>query len=328
MRILVLGGTAWLGRTAAVAAVRAGHEVVCLSRGRSGPPAPGTLWVSGDRDSASGYASVPDGRFDTVIDVARDPQHVRTAIEALGARVGHWIFVSSINAYADDVTTGQDEGSPTHAPLAEGTPWTPEAYGPGKVACEQALTGAFGAAGVSVVRPGLIGGPGDPTGRTTYWPHRFARPAAADGTVLVPDVAEQPMQVLDVRDLARWLVVLAQQQRALLADAVGADSSVGEQFDVAAAVAGHTGPRAHRRGQWLLDHGVQHWMGPRSMPLWLPMPEAAAMVTHRGETALTAGLRRRPVAETLADTLAADGWKPGSSGLTIQEERALLTEPA
>jgi len=196
MKLLVLGGTIFLSRAVAEEAVRRGHDVVCACRGTSGTVPDGARHVVLDRD-ADDPAVVLDGDFDAVVDVARHPSRVRSAVAALPD--AHWVFVSTINVYPDNGTPGGHPGNLTlHDPIAtdEDPASGPDVYGAMKVACEQIVTGGAGSS--MVIRPGLIVGPGDLSGRYTYWPARLAD----GGEVLAPGAPEDPAQIIDVRDLA------------------------------------------------------------------------------------------------------------------------------
>src|SRR4051794_28699605 len=197
MRMLVLGGTQFLGRHATEIALERGHDVTLFNRGQTRPELfPDVEKVRGDRDGDLGALA---GRsFDAVVDTSGYvPRVVAATIDALGD-VGHYTFVSTISVYAD-VSTPPTESSPL-AQLEEPTEEWREAYGELKVLCEEAvrerLPNAF------VPRPGLIVGPWDPTGRFTYWPARLAD----GGRVLAPAPADADAQVIDVRDLAAWIV--------------------------------------------------------------------------------------------------------------------------
>src|SRR4051795_5665253 len=203
MRLLVLGGTVFLSRAVAAEAVSRGHEVTCAARGTSGSVPDGAMLVEVDRTQP-----LPDlGEFDAVVDVARQPSWVRAAVAAYPG--AHWVFVSTVNVYADDATPG---GTPASLPLVEAMEEDgdleedPQAYGRMKVACERIVLD--GAASAMVIRPGLIVGPGDPSGRFTYWPKRLA----AGGEVLAPGDPDDLMQVADVRDLAAWAVTACEQR--------------------------------------------------------------------------------------------------------------------
>ena len=149
---------------------------------------------------------------------------MRTATEAL-AGAGFFVFVSSANVYADHRTIGQDESAPLLAPLDGDVMESMESYGAAKVACEQQVERAFGPDRCLIARVGLIGGPGDLFDRTGYWPLRFARPAANDGSVLVPDSPDLPTQVIDVRDLAGWLLSAGERRSAGTFNVGGGDDS-------------------------------------------------------------------------------------------------------
>ncbi len=224
MRLLVLGGTAFLGREVARAGLLAGHDVTCVARGSSGAVADGAALVRHDR-SAEGLGGVEDESWDAVVDVAREPAQVRRAVAALAGRVAHWSQVSTGNVYADHSVVGADESTALLAPLEEGGDG-PDEYGAKKVACEQHVLDGVGTEHVLVARAGLLGGPGDTTGRTGWYPWRFAHPAA-DAEVLVPDALDDPAQVLDARDLAAWLVRCAEERVAGVVDAVGPTTTFG-----------------------------------------------------------------------------------------------------
>ena len=198
-------------------------------------------------------------------------------------------------------------------------------YGEAKVACERAALAGFGAERTLIARAGLLGGPGDRTGRTTYWPARFAHPADPQARVLVPDDGARPTQVLDVRDLATWLVEAVRDRRAGVVNATGDTVAFDDHLAAARAVAGHEGPLVRIPPGWLAAHGVQEWMGPRSLPLWLPAPGWEGFADRDNAGARALGLVSRPLAETLRDGLAAlDLSRPAAAGLTPDEERELL----
>src|SRR3954465_7443071 len=202
MRILVLGGTQFLGRHTVDAALARGHDVTMFNRGQTRPELfPDVEKLRGDRDGD--LDSVRGREFDAVVDTSGYvPRIVRETIDALGD-VGHYTFVSSISVYAD-VSTPPTESSPL-AELKEPTEEWREAYGELKVLCENVGRDRFPAA--FVPRPGLIVGPWDPTGRFTYWPTRLA----AGGRVLAPEPRDAPGQVIHARDLAAWIAAAAER---------------------------------------------------------------------------------------------------------------------
>lgn len=301
--VLVLGGTAWLGGEVARAAAADGARVTCLARGESGSAPDGVRWVAADRREAGAYEQVRGERWDEVLDVSWQPGLVRSALTALADRAAHWTYVSSISVYARDDEPGADESAATHEPLA-GDEASPETYGPAKAACELACTDAVGDR-LLVARVGLIGGPGDRSDRFGYWPARFALASErGDGPVLVPDVAAQSSQTVDVRDLASWLVDSGRRRTVGTLNVVGERTPLGEVLALAKDAAGYRGEVVTAGQDWLREQGVDYWMGPDSLPLWLYGAEYAGFSARSDAAAVAAGLVRRPPAETVADTLA------------------------
>lgn len=326
MKLLVLGGTAWLGSHLVRTAVEAGHEVTALARGEAGNVPEGAHFVRADRDHDDALGGV-SGDWDAVIDVSRQPGHVRRAVSALGARTAHWVFVSSASVYADTVTIGADESAEVLPPLNGDVMESMESYGSAKVACESYVRDQVTSERTLIARPSLIGGPGDWSGRTGYWPSRFARPSNPEGQVLIPDAPDVPVQVLDVRDLASWLVRAAERRISGVATVGGPTHTLAEHLETVRDVTGFAGSWEVAGEDWLAEHGVQPWMGERSLPLWLPS-DAIALNAHDLSAAASLGLQTRPLAETLADTLEWELAEPGErkSGLTDGDERELIAE--
>jgi 2'-hydroxyisoflavone reductase len=328
MQTLVLGGTAWLGGHIASAALERGHRVTCLARGSSGAVPEGVELVRADRSRPDAYAALGHQQWDVVVDVARQPGQVRSAVRALANRGAVYVFVSSSNVYADHRTPGADEDAPLLPPLTGEVMESMDTYGEAKVACEQHVHQVFEPDRALIARAGLIGGPGDIFDRTGYWPLRFARPSAPGGAVLVPDAPELATQVVDVRDLAAWLIDAGSRHLAGVYNATGETTSLFDHLETARRVAGHTGPVVWADQQWLLDQGVQPWMGERSLPLWLVDPDWLGFNARDSSKARRVGLSTRPLEQTLADTLS---WeltratdRARRAGLTGDEERALL----
>ncbi|RKT51585.1 NAD-dependent epimerase/dehydratase family protein [Saccharothrix australiensis] len=320
MRMLVLGGTVFLGKAVAAEAVRRGHEVLCAARGESGRVPDGAAHVAVDRDR--GLGALADESFDAVVDLATmSVTWVREAVRTL--RAGHWTFVSTCSVYADHSTPGARQTLP---PLEDepGAPNTPERYGSVKVASENAVHEVRGD-DAFIVRAGLITGPGDKSDRFGYWANRLSR----GGRVAVPDTPDQPAQHVDVRDLAAWIVDSAENRNTGTFDAIGPANPLSLVLgEIAGAVAPQGTELVRIPEPVLHEHGVAPWSGPRSLPLWLPDSHRCLMFRDAGP-ALSAGLRPRPTAETALDSLEYERAlgldRPRRAGLPAADEAALLT---
>jgi nucleoside-diphosphate-sugar epimerase len=326
MNLLILGGTAWLGRTIAETAVGRGDDVTCLARGESGPVAAGATLVAADRTDAAAYSALPDREWDAVVEVSWQPGQVGSALAALGDRARHWTYVSSASVYAQHDEAGADE-SASLLPATELTLVDRDLYGEAKVTCENLARETVGDR-LLVARAGLIGGPGDHTDRTGYWPARAARDPAAP--MLVPENAELSTQVVDVRDLSTWLLDGIAAATTGTYNAVGPVVALGDWIAWSRQAAGHTGPTVPASDRWLLGHEVAEFMGPESLPLWLGDPDWSAFMSRSGAAAAAAGLRHRPRAELIDDVLA---WERSQgvgrerrAGLSPRRERELLGE--
>lgn len=316
--MLILGGTQFLGRAIATHACAAGYDVTCAARGLAGPIAPGARFISVDRDAPGGLDALARQEFDAVVDVSRHPGQVRRAIAALKRLTGHWTFVSTVSVYADNRTSGQRaDQTPLLAPTAPEIEFSSEdLYGAAKVACEQAVgEDAF------ICRAGLIVGPEDPTGRFSYWPARLAR----GGEVLAPGSHGDPTQFIDVRDLAQWIVHAARNRLTGIYDGTGPTRTRGKLLAEIAAALDTSCSFTWINREFLEEHGVRPWAGPRSLPLWLPLPDYAGLTTRDTAPARNAGLSLRPLSETARDTL---DWLRTASGtvdgLTPDEESQVL----
>ena len=307
MRILVLGGTKFLGRAFVEAALARGHELTLFNRGETNPDIfPEVEKLRGDR--ASDLAVLEGRSWDAVVDPSGYvPAVVRTSAELL-RDTSLYVFVSSVSVYADFSTGPNEECACAELGEAPADELTEDYsnYGPLKALCERAVAEVFRDRCL-IVRPGLIVGPHDPTGRFTYWAHRLAR----GGEILAPGPPEQRAQFIDVRDLAEWLVLCVERR------VTGVYNATNEGVTWRELLAG--ADVTWVSAEHLSERGVGEWM---ELPLWIGDPAWAGMHRTAVSRAVNAGLRFRPVAETLdgaAEAPAVDGV-----GLTPDREAELL----
>jgi len=325
MKVLVLGGGVFLGRHAVATLLERGHAVTTFTRGRHPlAAAPNLTQVVGDRDG--GLDALQADRWDAVIDTCGYvPRIVAASVERLRS-AGHYAFVSSVSVY-DESAREPREGDPT-APLPGEIDPADETvdgktYGPLKAACENVVSAAFGDRAL-VVRPGLIVGPNDPSDRFTYWPERLAR----GGDVLAPGPPARFVQVIDVRDLATFMVRALEDGRGGVVNATGAQrtTTMGDVVEASRAAAG-----TESKIEWVDDAllesaGVEPWMG---LPLWIPDSLGLPGLSNTNvDRALSWGLHFRALRDTVADTLA---WvqtlpadRPRKAGLDAAREAELL----
>jgi 2'-hydroxyisoflavone reductase len=319
MRLLVLGGTKFLGIGVVDAALAAGHEVTIANRGQTGSelfPGVERIRIDLHRDLAPLAGREWDGAVD--LDPTQLTRQTRRRAEALRDVVGHYVFVSSISAYSD-LSAPPGEDSPIFEPLdPEPEEFAEEFYGALKAGSELAVLDLFGARG-AVVRAGLLVGPHDPTDRFTYWPRRLAE----GGDVLAPGDPAAPVQFVDARDLGAWLVHLAERKIGGVFNGTGRSLRLGETLEAIATAVGGGAHLVWVDEARILAAGVQPWM---ELPLWIPRGEGFdGMQRADVSRALAAGLTFRPLAETARDTLA---WslEAGEQRPTLsrEKERELL----
>lgn len=327
MKVLILGGTVFLSRAVAVHARDRGHEVTCAARGLSGAPPDGVRFVRIDRALPDGLAPLTGLQFDAVIDVARQSvTQVRAAVRALGQRAAHWTYVSSRSVYAEKATPGQTATAALVDAAGDAADEDdPANYGELKVAAERCVLDAL-ADRAFIPRPGLIVGDGDVSDRYGYWPARMSR----GGEVLCPGDPDTPVQWIDVADLAAWIVLAAEQRLVGVYDATCAPAPMGELLARSASASPISPALTWAANQFLVDRGVNEWMGPRSLPLWLPDPEYAGYGCWDVSASLADGLTIRPIERTAVDALA---WerrlgldRQRKAGITAEEETSLLSQ--
>jgi 2'-hydroxyisoflavone reductase len=293
MKLLVLGGTKFLGRHAVAHALEHGHEVTTFTRGQTNPELfPEAEHLYGDRDG--GLDALRGLEWDGVIDTSGYvPRVVRQSAELLRDAVQRYVFVSSISVYAEPEDEPDSEDIQQH-------------YGALKRACERVVEEVYGDRSARV-RAGLIVGPYDPTDRFTYWPRRLA----AGGDVLAPGDPGQPVQIVDARDLAAWLVQLAANGPGGTFDATGPQLTLGELLE---------GLRGDARFVWVdsqtvLEAGVEPWT---ELPLWLPDRDSWFLMQRE----VPAWATTRPLEDTARDTYEWDREQPGDRPTLTREKEA------
>jgi 2'-hydroxyisoflavone reductase len=331
MKLLIIGGTVFLGRHLVEAALARGHEVTLFNRGQHNPDLyPEVEKLRGDRDPRAGDGSgleILRGRgWDAAIDTCGYvPRVVQSSAELLSGAVDHYTFISSISVYAGFRELGIDEGAPVGTvddPMVEEV--SGETYGPLKALCEQAAEAAMPGR-VLVIRPGLIVGPHDPTDRFTYWPRRVAR----GGEVLAPGRPGRHVQIIDVRDLAEWTLDMVSAKRTGVYNATGPTEplTMGGLLDVCRSVGASDARITWVDEVFLAERGVGPWI---ELPLWIPEsdPDAAGFSDVSVRKALDAGLAFRELATTVRDTLAWEAVRPVGhewrAGLKPEREAELL----
>ncbi|MFF0586849.1 SDR family oxidoreductase [Streptomyces sp. NPDC003781] len=297
MRLLVLGGTEFVGRAVVEAALGRGWEVTVLHRGRHAPP-PGARALHGDRTAPDGLGALAEGTWDAVVDTwSAAPRAVRDAARLLRDRAGRYVYVSSCSVYAWAPPAGYTED----APLVEGA--SADAgqsdYARDKRGAELAVLDAFGADRSVLARAGLILGPHENVGRLPWWLDRMAR----GGPVLAPGPRDLPLQYVDVRDLADWVLGAVERELAGPYNLVSrpGHTTMGDLLDACVRVTGGTARLRWTAPEAVLAAGVEPW---GQLPVWTP-PGSELHDALQGadvSRALATGLVCRPVGDTVADT--------------------------
>ena len=326
MKLLVLGGTLFLGRHVVETALERGHEVTLFNRGHTNPGLfPQAEHLRGDRDGD--LSALAGHEWDAVVDPSGYlPRVVRASGELLRGAAAHYTFVSSVSVYRDFARAGIAEDYPV-AELPEQSEDVERFYGALKALCEHVVRENF-AERALVVRAGVIVGPHDWSNRFGWWVRRVA----AGGRVLVPAAPEWPVQIVHARDLADWIVGMAERREGGTFNAVSEPRPMMSMLVEMRTVAGSDAEFVAVDERFLLDAGIEPWDG---LPLWLAAssnPDFAGMMTVDTSRAAAAGLRERPLADTIRQVLASEA-EPGSkdygargaaSGLDAGRERELL----
>jgi 2'-hydroxyisoflavone reductase len=326
MNILIIGGTKFLGRHLVESALARGHELTLFNRGKTNPNLfPQVETIIGDREHDIGKLS---GReWDAVIDTCGYmPRIVRLSAQSLERSVRRYVFISSISAYDESIfrKIGIDESDPVGKLQDEAVEEvTGETYGPLKALCEKIVQEIYGDRTL-IIRPGLIVGPHDPTDRFTYWPLRVAR----GGDVLTPEKPAVPVQIIDVRDLADFIIKLIEDHASGIYNATGPDYelTLGAMLEACKQVSGSDARFKWASVEFLEQNNVAAWS---DMPVWVPDNEENAGFSRVDiSKAIHAGLKFRPLEETVRDTLAWANTRPANhelrAGLEAEREEELL----
>ncbi|MFY0563413.1 SDR family oxidoreductase [Archangium lansingense] len=330
-RILILGGTGFLGPQLVEAARARGHTVTLFNRGKTRPHLfPDVEKLQGDRDPKNGDGlKVLEGRsWDAVIDTSGYvPRVVRASAELLAPNVGHYVFISTISVYKEMPRPGMDEDTPLATVEDPTNENVRENYGALKALCEKAAEAAFPGRTTNI-RPGLIVGPDDPTQRFTYWPVRVAR----GGEVLAPGNGSDPAQFIDVRDLAEWTILTIENRDIGTFNATGParQLTMKELLEACKQASNSDATFIWADTAFLEKHNVKAWV---DLPVWVtPTGELAGMTSASNARAVARGLKFRPTVDTARDTLTwFNGLPPERQaelqkrgGITPEREREVL----
>lgn len=297
LRILFMGGTGFTGPYQVQYALDRGHQVTLFNRGSNTTIFPGVPRIQGDRNKPDAYSGIGKGEWDVVIDIpTSDPKWVRAAGEALKDRTPHYVFVSTISVFNDN-SEPNDENGKLSPPSDIDAPYNAAAYGANKRASELEAERQF--RNVTIVRPGLIVGPGDNSDRFSYWPVRIER----GGDVMAPGTPDDPTQYIDARDLAEWIVRLAEDKVYGTFNATGprTPTNMGELLYGIRSVTEKETRFLWVDAAFLSQHRVRAWS---DMPVWVnPVGANKAFMRVNTTKAFAHGLTTRPLADTARDTL-------------------------
>lgn len=323
MKILVIGGTIFVGRHIVEAALKAGHEVALFNRGTDSDLFANVERITGDRfeplDKLTGRS------WDVVIDTsAYVPRAVRNSCEALRNSCESYVFISTGSVYKDKSKPGISEDNEILIPKdPDALEYTDDTYGELKAGCEVVVQETFGKRSL-IIRPGVVVGPHDPTDRFTYWPVRIK----TGGKVLAPGASDRPIQFIDGRDLGAWTIHLIESKATGIYNAIGPDYTLtmSKFLDTCKTVACSDAELVWVTDKQLFEHKVEPWS---EMPFWIPAnSDTSGMALRDNSKAIKSGLKFRPVAETIADTL--EWWQREKSdsqlkaGLSKEREAEIL----
>ena len=326
LRILILGGTGFIGPYQVKYALDRGHKVTLFNRGKTNADLfPDVPRLIGDRNLPDGHKALESGEWDVVIDnPTANPKWVRDAGKALKGRTRHYIFVSTISVFSDN-SKPVDENGPLNVPSDIDAPFDAAKYGSNKVRSEQEAKTQFGS-NVTIVRPGLIVGPGDLSDRFSYWPVRIDK----GGEILAPGTSDDPAQYVDALDLSQWIVRLAEQKVFGTFNATGprTPTTISEMLYGIKAVTTSDARFTWVPADFLAEKQVKAWS---EMPVWVPaMGATAGFMRVNCTKAWNAGLTFRPLADTAKDTLTWYHSRPAAeqekarAGIAPEKEQAVL----
>ncbi|MBM7554353.1 NAD-dependent epimerase/dehydratase family protein [Thalassobacillus pellis] len=324
MKVLILGGTVFVGRHLVEAALDKGHEVTLFNRGKTNQELfPNVEKLQGDREG--GLTSLEGRKWDVVIDTTGYvPRIVEQSGRLLKDAVDHYVFISTISVYRDFKEKYLDEKYPPGSLKKETEEINGETYGPLKAACEQKLNEILPEKTL-IIRPGIIVGPHDPTDRFTYWVDRFNK----GGKAVLPNIPNQELQWIDARDLASWTMKMAEAKETGVYNAAGYEHEVTMANLVEQLQTSSSNPAkpVYVEEKLLLEKGIQPFT---DIPLWIPVseknPHGYFLVNNR--RAIDKGLRFRPMKETIEDTciwVKATNRIVNKAGLSEAKEKEVLT---